>query len=65
MVDFFLEPKTKKRNTTNPTRVAGGTAISFAIKMFVVIVKRERFTTPSVVSQQAVTLKAYCATCLA
>src|ERR1700756_2944348 len=33
MVDCFLEAKTKKRNTTKPTSVAGGTAISFASKM--------------------------------
>ena len=64
-VDFFLEPKTKKRNIKKPTKVAGGTAISLASKIFSVIVERESLTIPSVVNQHAATPKAYCATCLA
>lgn len=65
MVAFFLELKTTKRNNTKPASVAGGRAISFAIKIFEVIVERESLTTPSVASPDPATAKAYCPTCLA
>ncbi len=52
--------KTKNCIRTNPTKVAGGTAKSLAIKILCVIVERQSWTVTTVVNQLDRTTVRYC-----